>query len=165
MTKVGYARLFNLGNYENERIELEDEVRPDETNEAAYDRVRQWVEAQGAGAKRKARRGEVLNDIEAKINEAKARFASIERKHQDAVKKYNQLRELLDKHGVPIPDLDRYWDLAVITLPPDDEEQFVSYDNVSDRQADDEPDDDAPASDDEPDDADLYPQRASGGYI
>ena len=41
--KVQYERLFNLGNYNNERIALEDEVGPDETPEAAYQRLRALV--------------------------------------------------------------------------------------------------------------------------
>lgn len=38
--KISYARLFNLGNYENERIEIEDEVLPNETPKQAYHRIR-----------------------------------------------------------------------------------------------------------------------------
>ena len=37
---ITYARLINLGNYENERIEVEDEVRADETPVQAYARIR-----------------------------------------------------------------------------------------------------------------------------
>lgn len=38
--KITYERLFNLGNYNNERIAVEDDVRPDETPEQAYQRLR-----------------------------------------------------------------------------------------------------------------------------
>jgi hypothetical protein len=41
--KINYARLYNLGNYENERIEVEDEVGPDETPEAVLKRLAGWV--------------------------------------------------------------------------------------------------------------------------
>lgn len=41
--KVQYERLFNLGNYNNERISLEDDVQADETPEACYQRLRALV--------------------------------------------------------------------------------------------------------------------------
>lgn len=41
--KINYARLYNLGNYENERIEVEDESGPDETPEATLKRLAAWV--------------------------------------------------------------------------------------------------------------------------
>lgn len=43
MASVTYERLFNLGNFNNERISLTDEVRPDETPLGAYLRVRAEV--------------------------------------------------------------------------------------------------------------------------
>jgi hypothetical protein len=43
--KVTYERLFNLGNYNNERIALEDDVRDGETPEEAYQRLRSTVYA------------------------------------------------------------------------------------------------------------------------
>lgn len=52
--KVTYARLVNLGNFENERFELEDEVWENESFSEAFERVRKWVEeaAQEAAAAR-----------------------------------------------------------------------------------------------------------------
>lgn len=41
--KINYARLYNLGNYENERIEVEDESGPDETPEDTLRRLAAWV--------------------------------------------------------------------------------------------------------------------------
>ena len=41
--KVTYERLWNLGNYHNERVTLEDDVQPDETPEQAYARIRRLV--------------------------------------------------------------------------------------------------------------------------
>lgn len=43
--KIVYARLFNLGNYENERVEVEDEVLPGESPHSAYVRIRALVYA------------------------------------------------------------------------------------------------------------------------
>jgi hypothetical protein len=41
--QVTYERLFNLGNFNNERISLTDDVQPDETPEQAYARLRTLV--------------------------------------------------------------------------------------------------------------------------
>lgn len=43
--KVSYERLWNLGNFNNERIVLEDHVQPGETPEEAYQRIRALVYA------------------------------------------------------------------------------------------------------------------------
>jgi hypothetical protein len=40
---IRYGRVFNLGNYETERIEVEDEVREGETFEDAIRRLRKNV--------------------------------------------------------------------------------------------------------------------------
>jgi hypothetical protein len=47
ISSVTYARLFNLGNYENERIEASAHVQSEETaTETLYD-LKEWVLAQG----------------------------------------------------------------------------------------------------------------------
>ena len=48
--KIIYARLFNLGNYENERIEVEDEVLAGETTQETYRRLRAEVYAMAGRA-------------------------------------------------------------------------------------------------------------------
>ena len=40
---IRYGRVFNLGRYESERIEIEDEVREGETLEEAVRRLRKKV--------------------------------------------------------------------------------------------------------------------------
>lgn len=42
--KITYARLYNLGNYENERFEVEDEVSENETAGYTSQRLRDLVE-------------------------------------------------------------------------------------------------------------------------
>jgi hypothetical protein len=44
---VRYARLFNLGNYENERIEIEQEVHASQTPEDVLAYLAAWVAAEG----------------------------------------------------------------------------------------------------------------------
>ena len=40
---IRYGRVFNLGNYETERIEMEDSIGDDETTEGAVERLRELV--------------------------------------------------------------------------------------------------------------------------
>jgi hypothetical protein len=62
--KVSYERLINLGNYNNERIALEDDVQPDETPEAAYQRLRALVYAMAGLADPKAAKASPLAERE-----------------------------------------------------------------------------------------------------
>jgi hypothetical protein len=48
ITKVAYARLFNLGNYENERIEVEATISADDSLQMWLTTLREHVEAQHA---------------------------------------------------------------------------------------------------------------------
>jgi len=105
MPVVKYARLINLGNYENERIEFEDEVQPGETTEAAYTRVRAWVYAQ-------VNRDDPLQPARERIERANAdafraedRARGVRQRWLDAVAKYDELRSVLSLHGVEIPEL------------------------------------------------------------
>jgi hypothetical protein len=46
ITKVVYARLFNLGNYENERIEVEAVIGADENPGAIFEELRKAADQQ-----------------------------------------------------------------------------------------------------------------------
>lgn len=54
--KVNYARLYNLGNYENERIEVEDEVGPDESPAETLRRLAAWVAVNAEELRQERRR-------------------------------------------------------------------------------------------------------------
>lgn len=53
---IRYARLFNLGNYENERIEVEEEVQPGEKPADTVRRLAAFVAAQGEQLREDRRR-------------------------------------------------------------------------------------------------------------
>lgn len=44
---IRYARLFNLGNYENERIEVEETIGDGDSPEYTMKWLAEWVEQQG----------------------------------------------------------------------------------------------------------------------
>jgi hypothetical protein len=129
--KVSYSRLYSLGNFENEKIECEDDVRDDELYATAYERVRGIVEAQhvatmaARSVEQKSR--ENLYELNSFIAKAEARAKEVNGHWRRAVKTFNQVRGLLLKHGVVIEELEDY------LLPPEPkpepvEEQFVSGD-------------------------------------
>lgn len=102
---VKYARLVNLGNYENERVEFEDYVRPDETPDEAYARVRLWVHEQLA-------REDPLKDLHSQLSrlrnevfDAEDQLKQINRRVERAIERHTQLRQLLTIHGVDIEPL------------------------------------------------------------
>lgn len=51
LTRITYARLYNLGNYENERLEAEITVGPDEDPQIAFDLAKSIVVEQHAQLK------------------------------------------------------------------------------------------------------------------
>jgi hypothetical protein len=105
MRLVRYARLVNLGNYENERVELEDTVQPEETFEAAYLRLRLEVHRL-AGLSDPLE--ELSDQIKAATNAAElaARRATAVTAHwRDAVEHFRELRAQLSLQGAEIADL------------------------------------------------------------
>jgi hypothetical protein len=115
--RVSYSRLFALGNFENEKVEAEDEVGPNETYEMAYERLRALVEEEHtktmASRSLVRSKGEAIWQLEAKLQRAESRAAEVIGYWRRGVRQYNELRELLAKHGVDLPELDSYY------LPPE----------------------------------------------
>jgi hypothetical protein len=87
--KITYARLVNLGNYENERIELTDDVHPDETPDQA--------QAQ-------------LNGIADQVRGTELKLNCVVQRWEFAVLKYTQLQNTLALHGVNLEPLPTYLD-------------------------------------------------------
>jgi len=116
MQTVSYSRLYSLGNFENERIEFEDAVQPGERYEDAYERARMVVEQQHVAT---VARREVVNEKRNQIYELNQKISTAENRAREvvgywrrAVKRYDELRTLLNRHGVEIGGLDEYY------LPP-----------------------------------------------
>ena len=117
MPIVRYGMTFNMGNYESERIDFEDEVKAAESIEAAYQRCKTLVEQQHT----QSRKG---NTLEAHINQLLSRQVSIHRKiealnmmHERAIGRYNDLRAILARHGVEVEEINNYY-LTLEPLPP-----------------------------------------------
>lgn len=105
---VKYRKLVNLGNYENEAIELESDVLDGETRAEVYERLR-------AEAHELMGRNDVLRDMKGQISrligqrqEAESSLYQVVRNWKNAVTQYNQLRQLLDQHGVKVDGLPHY---------------------------------------------------------
>lgn len=114
--KVSYGRLYSLGNFENEKIEFEDEVLEGESIESAYQRAREVVEAQHVKtvvekSLVKHERDELWR-LRNEVATAEKRAREVVGYWRRAVKKHGELRELLAKHGVELAELDSYY------LPP-----------------------------------------------
>lgn len=106
--RVTYEKLFNLGNYENERIGIEDELGDGENYETTYLRLRLIVHELG-------RRADPIRDLEKQIRAAESRAQQTEyraqqtrEQWQQAADRYNELRALLERHGAEIEPLPSY---------------------------------------------------------
>ena len=51
MTMITYAKTINLGNYQSERIEIQDQPLSGETHEQCLARLKSFVETQGKAIK------------------------------------------------------------------------------------------------------------------
>jgi hypothetical protein len=132
MATVEYGKTFNLGNYENERIFLTDDVQPGETQDEAYARVRHWVLA-------KHGEGEELLSLEQQRRRAQSRadqaqygLSNVVSQWREAVLRFEALRELLAKHGVELRPLDPYY------LPPKEQPETVLVPSADEEEEDEE---------------------------
>lgn len=117
MATVEYGKTFNLGNYENERIFLTDDVQPGETADEAYARVRHWVLAKhGEREEVKSRECELLR-LQHGIDSAHYRLSEVLSEWRETVRKFDELRALLAKNGLEISPLSTYY------LPPEPKPQ------------------------------------------
>jgi hypothetical protein len=135
--RVSYSRLYSLGNFENEKIECEDEVGPDETYDEAYRRCRGIVEAEHV--KTAVQRSLVQHErdelyrLRNDVLDKERRAKEVEGRWRSAAKQYDQLHQLLNRHGVELPDLDEY-QRPPSPQPDPVEEQFVAVSVDSDEQ-------------------------------
>lgn len=133
MTTVEYAKVFNLGNYENERIFFSDEVQPGETPGEAFERVKGWVLAKHdetmASRSLMQRKNEEIWELENKLQRAEGRAHEVVGYWRRGVNRYNELRELLAKHGVDLPELDSYY---LPPAPAPEPGEFVASDDQAD---------------------------------
>jgi hypothetical protein len=139
VTSVHYGKTFNLGNYENERIHLEDDVQPGESTEQAFARVKAWVEGRHQSTKEQLRLVDQREGILSSIATERYRMRQLIKKHEQAVEAFNKLRDLLAQHGVSISPLSSLeqpitnWDVDPYVVDKADDDQ------ADDDQADDNP--------------------------
>ena len=101
--RVSYAKLFNLGNYENERIELEAAVDCDEGHADVLDAL--VTEVRRIGEELANERG-LDTDAAYKEHGALARLQRLNAEIAIAQGRWYKAKELLLKHGVDSSDLE-----------------------------------------------------------
>lgn len=117
---VRYAKLVNLGNYENERLELEDYPRPEETPEQAYLRIRGWVHEQ-LGKEDPLRDLEIRTaQLRGEVIDATSKLRKVRQRWEMAVRRHGELKALLEGHGVELEALPSYLALSAIDLEQDE---------------------------------------------
>jgi hypothetical protein len=110
--EVGYGFTFNVGNYQSERIDCRIEIEEGETARDALDEARQFVQVQhkrGVEAEQLEQRVMRLRSDE---EHARNKVGVVLSHWREAVERYNELRALLQQHGVEIKPLGDYY------LPP-----------------------------------------------
>jgi septal ring factor EnvC (AmiA/AmiB activator) len=104
VTKVIYERLYNLGNYENERLSAETQVLPDETPADAYNRARAAVEEEHrARQSERQRQAELQHEIyvaERQLSNVRAEATKIAQANNQALQQVQDMAAFLEQHGV-----------------------------------------------------------------
>lgn len=102
ITTVGYARLNNLGDYQNERIEMQAQLEEGETPEQVLQDLKERVLAECKPSARQLddRRWDLINEID-----------KLERKLADYQRKWNAAAQFLIAQGIK-PDAPMFPDLA-----------------------------------------------------
>jgi hypothetical protein len=113
--RVRYGRLFNLGNYENERIDVEVVVEPGETHAQAFTRAKAEVDGLASLAQSERGKRSQLEDTQQSLWRAQNHLATLARHHREAADKAQQLTTLLAKHGVNVTIPEHL--LTPITVP------------------------------------------------
>jgi beta-xylosidase len=131
ITKVSYAKLFNLGDYQNHRIEAEADVDTNHGPEDVLAVLTEWVEEQHAEMVKPAQE---LDDLRKQIAQCRSETWKAEKLSREAgerlqrnVTKVRQLAEILKAHGVETPDLDEWLKEALSRTEPEDTDDEDDY--------------------------------------
>lgn len=132
MSTVSYHRLFNLGSYENEKIGFELPIEPGESHADALNRVKALVMELGGKSQEHRKAEERRQKAEYELYGLENKLGSIRREVAAALKKHDDLRAMLEKHGVTIEALDGWYREGVDMAPAeesieadsDDEEEY-----------------------------------------
>lgn len=98
ITAVGYRRLKNLGNYENEAVEATALVEDWEDPAQTLDALRSWVGDQ-------LEIGEIVKSLRAERDDLEEQVRTLHSQVVAAQDKWNKIQKFLAKLDVKIPDL------------------------------------------------------------
>lgn len=102
---VRYERLFNLGNYENEKIGISVPVEDGETADQALARAQAFVADQRNQLAR-------LEDMADRVGRLTSQVWQLQRLAQRYTQRYHELKEKLEQLGTEVPPLSP-WDLPI----------------------------------------------------
>lgn len=91
ITRIGYSALINLGNYNNERIELHAQIDESETVPEVVEALRQKIREVG---------GRNADEMYNTLERGKRQLASLEQKIALATEKWNATAEFLRRQGI-----------------------------------------------------------------
>lgn len=100
ITTVRYGRLYNLGNYENERIEVEAAISPSEDWEEVYEQLKGRVTMVH----------DAKEDMERQVDELQQSVYRLEQRKNDldaqvkaVEKRWEHIKRFMDKVGLELP--------------------------------------------------------------
>jgi hypothetical protein len=134
ITSVIYQRLWNLGNYENEKIGASAQVAEGQEPTEVLNDLKVWV----------GKTGREYEDISEKVDQLRRRkrelgwsISGLKRECEIYLNRLKEISALLEQHGVKVDiDFSRYEeelkDPSPEEEPPDNEEDDEDYDEYED---------------------------------
>jgi hypothetical protein len=133
--EIEYGFTYNVGNYQSERISARVRAEPGETPEQMFERARQFVEQMHTRSQEVAQLDTQMRRLRNAIDNEAFKLNQMMDRRRDAARQYNELRTLLQTHGVDIPEISPY-----LTPPPAEQEPAPEVDMEPDYEDEDEED-------------------------
>ena len=145
MPVVSYGRTYNMGNFESERIGLEDDVQQGESFEDAYERVRLWVERKHAATLAMQDTKERIDTLRTQHGAIRDKVVTLRARYLEIYRRYQQLEQIITTHGGEVPPLmtwllpDRLITSTIEELSqPDSDDDDMGNDDLGDDDQDDD---------------------------
>lgn len=126
ITEIEYGFTYNVGNYQSERISVRLHVEPGISPEQTFERARQFVEQMHTRSKEVAQLETQVHRLRNAINNEAYKLNQVHMRQREALKRYEDLRQLLHTHGVSLPELASYYlppEEPATNMEPDDDDE------------------------------------------
>ena len=105
---VGYHHLFNLGNYENERIEITARVEEGQDPQAVFEACKQWVmDHNPANDPAKKLKYDVMS-LNGQIERLRGQKLAVAATYNAMLKQARDLEKILQAHGITTRDISSF---------------------------------------------------------